>query len=157
MTVFHVKWSDFWKRKKYEIISTLWLCEKRYNFETNKKGCIQIWCDILKSDFEIMLKFQSCNFWTYWEITCQRLLRPGRAGLGRLITDFDYMVKKIFLFYEPYKKINNSQYMALFKSPMWLWKRTLDCQLAPLRFTSLAKYFLQTDGKTYLKSPCELG
>ena len=37
----------------------------------------------LKTNVQIVLKFQICIFWTDWELTRQRALRPGRAEPGR--------------------------------------------------------------------------
>ena len=79
------------------------LYEKRYNLETKR--------------IRIVLTFQACNIRKYLEITGQRALRQGRAGLGRFIMDINYMVineKK--LFYKLYRKIIRFRDIALIES-----------------------------------------
>ena len=58
--------------------------KKRYKIETKRSFRLKTWCDDVKIGIQIVLKLQIRTFWTDWEITRQKALRPGR-----FITDND--------------------------------------------------------------------
>ena len=68
----------------------------------------------------------SWNFkFLFFELTEKKTVWERRGWAGRLITEFDYMVRKHnFLFYEACRA------NALFERPTWLGKETLDSNAA---------------------------
>ena len=104
--------------KVFEEMTKIWLYEKRYNFETKQTFRFKNWYEKFKIGLRIVLKFQVGTFWTDGGIT--RKNRYGRAGLGRFITDIDFMVEnKLFLFYKSYRTSQQvSRYDVVRKSLM---------------------------------------
>ena len=127
-------WRYFqWNKQIFKILKGSWVIPK--NVRKNAKQALEetLWfrnqwrvlIRSLKLQFKtcnrIVLKIQICIFWTDWEIPRQTALRSGR-----FITDIDYMVEnKLFCFIDHIEKLNSFLDIALFESPIWLWKEAL--------------------------------
>ena len=139
----NIKWfsssTHKWKKKKS-------VHEKCYKFEIKDDFCMKFWYKNFKTNIPFVLNFELCIFWTD-SVKTVKLSKSvtadsGRAGPGRFITDFNYLVKnKHFCSISHIKKAIAPEISRCLKDPMIVqyvicWKKlstTRSFRFAPRR------------------------
>ena len=136
LSLFHVKQSDF-KNIKWFLSYIKKFMEERQKTDFRRNCLTQRPIKIVYSKFEkkqvknhysSCVKFSNMYLLNWLKTNASKSVTVGwgRADPGRFITNIYYILKKkYFCSIDHIEKINSFRGIALFESPIWLWKGAL--------------------------------